>query len=42
MPEDPEVEILQVSNVAHFSHATLLPAGQLTVPHFPLPKFPAE
>jgi hypothetical protein len=34
--------ILQASNVAHLSHATLLPAAQVTVPHFPLAKLAAE
>jgi hypothetical protein len=31
--------ILQASKVAHFSHATLFPAEQVTVPHLPLVKF---
>ena len=34
--------ILQASNVAHLSHATLLLAEHVTVPHSPLAKFAAE
>jgi hypothetical protein len=34
--------ILQASNVAHWSHATLFPAAHVTVPHFPLAKLAAE
>ena len=38
----PEALILQASKVAHFNHATLFPAGQVTVPQLPIPKFEAE
>jgi hypothetical protein len=34
--------ILQASKAAHSNHATLFPAGQVTVPHLPAPKFEAE
>jgi hypothetical protein len=37
-----DAAILHPSNVAHWSHATLLLAGQVTVPHFPDAKLFAE
>jgi hypothetical protein len=34
--------ILQASKDTHLSHATLFPAAQVTVPHWPSLKFGAE